>query len=119
MLQPEFYYFILKLADSSDNLPVTRLLYEKLGHSLIGHLPDTLIKLLGFHRIQIIDFAQDLRRKTRDSFKMQQLTFGKGVSYFEITAVVQSNYITGVRLLNNAFAISHKACRRRKPHLFF
>ena len=59
--KPELDYLKLEFAHRADDLHTALLLHKKLGHAFIRKLPDSFFELLGFERIFVDVFLEDLR----------------------------------------------------------
>ena len=98
----------LERADGPDDLAVVELVREQLGHALVHELVNALGQLLGFHGVGVLDVLEEFRGETGNTLEMKFLAFRQRVTDLEVTRVVKTHDVTGVRLVDNGFLGCHE-----------
>lgn len=110
MEQPVLYHLKLELTNSPDDFSPVKAVCEHLCHAFVHQLVDTFVKLLGFHRIGILDIFKHLRRERGQAFEMYKFARSQGVSDLEVAGVRDADYISGISFIDDAFFLRHE-CR--------
>ena len=115
VLQTVLNHLELQLTNGADDLTVIELVDEQLGHTLVHQLVDTLLELLGLHRVIVLDILKQLWRERRQTTEMQLLSLGECVANLEHTTCIwQTNDIAGPGFIDSTLSLSHKLRRRRE-----
>ena len=117
VLKTILYDLELQLAHRTDELAAIMLVHEELCHTLAHKLVDTLGKLLGLHRVGILDIFEHLGREARKSLEMEHFSLGKRIAYLEVACIRQTDDITRIGLFNGALALCHELSRRREAQV--
>ena len=96
MQQTILYHLELKLTDSADDLAPVELIGEHLRHTFIHKLIDTLVELLGFHRIGILYIFEHLGREAGQPLEVKHFAGGQGVADLEVAGVRDTNDVAGI-----------------------
>lgn len=108
MQQAVLYHLKLELTHGAYKLTIAGLLGEELCHTLICELADAFLELLGFHRIGIDQFLEDLRGESRYAAYLKVLSLGKDVRYLKVARVIEAYYITGICLVYDVLVRCHE-----------
>ena len=108
--------FKLQLSYGSDNLSTIKLVDKELSYTFVHQLLNTLVKLLGLHRVCILDIFEHFRREAGQSFEMKLFASGQRISDFEIPGIGQSHDIAGVCLIYHLFLLGHESGRTAESH---
>ena len=111
-------HFKLKCPHGANHFAVVEVQGKQLGHTFVHQLVDAFVKLLGFHRVGIIDISEMLRRKGRDPLKLYFFLVGKGVANFKVACVVKSYNISGIGHIHNFFFLCKKGIGAREFQFF-
>ena len=115
VLQTVLNHLELQLTNGADDLTVIELVDEQLGHTLVHQLVDTLLELLGLHRVIVLDILKQLWRERRQTTEMQLLTLGECVANLEHTTCIwQTNDIARPGFIDSTLSLSHKLRGRRE-----
>ena len=117
VLETVLYDLKLQLTHRTDELTAVMLVHEELCHTLAHKLVDTLGKLLGLHRVGILDIFEHLGREARKSLEMEHFSLGKRIAYLEVACIRQTDDITRIGLFNGALALCHELSRRREAQV--
>ena len=94
--QTILYNLKLQLSDSADKLAAIKLVDKQLRHTLVHQLLDTLVQLLGLHRVCVLDIFEHLRREARQAFEMQILAGGQRVADFKVAGVGDTHNVAWI-----------------------
>ena len=117
ILQAILDHLELQLAHGTNDLTVIELVDEQLSHTLVHQLVDTLLQLLRFHRVVVLDILEQLRRERRQTAEVQLFSLRQRVTYFKYTTRIRQAYdISRPRLIDGRLTLGHKLCGRGKAH---
>ena len=108
ILQSVLNHLELQLPHCTNDLAVVKLVDKQLGHALVHQLLNTLVELLGLHRVSILDVLEHLWRETRQSAEMKHLTLSQSVPNLEDTIVGQADNVARIGFLYRTLALRHK-----------
>ena len=77
----------LELSDCTDDLPTVELIDEELCHTFAHQLVNPLSKLLGLHRVLVLDVLEELGGEARESLEVKLLASGDRIPDTEVSGV--------------------------------
>ena len=108
VLQSVLDDFKLELAYGANDFTPVKLVNKELGYAFVHELLNTLLELLGLHRVGILDVLKHFGREGGESAVMEEFALGEGVANLEGSVVGKADDVARPCLVYGSLALGHK-----------
>ena len=108
--------FELELTDGADDLATVELVGKQLCNAFVHQLAHTLVELLLFHRVGVLDIFEHLGRERRKPLEVEQFATGQCVADLEVARVGDADDIAGIGDVDDVLLLGHEGRRGGEAH---